>query len=269
MELVYYKNRLIHGSDFRISGLNRAMYFGENTFTCFLLKDGVYQNLSLHLKRLKNSVEYVFDETFLPFKAEIIEALEEMKADGEFYFRITFYKTLRGELDFFIISSPHKNKVESITMGVSEYPRAESIMPSFVKVGNYMEGQLQLKEAKKTGFNELLFCSPDGYVLEASTSNVFIVSNGVIQTPTLRSGILDGVTREQLLLLLNSQQFDFEEKDLTLDDIENAQEIWLTNSIKGFRPVEIFKDKKLKRDVFIKVKTLFDQYYSERFRNEV
>ncbi len=269
MELIYHRNRLIHGTDFKIKGLNRALFYGENTFTCFLLKSGVYENLNHHLKRLKYSVEFLFEEDFLPYKGEIIEALEEMKADGEFYFRITFYKALNGALDFFILSSSVKKDNDEIHLGVSEYPRAESIIPSEVKVGNYLEGQIQLREAKKMGFNELLFCSPDGYVLEASTSNIFIVKNGIIQTPTLRSGILDGITRKQLVSFLDAQQFAFEEKDLLMDDIESSDEIWLTNSIKGFRAVSSFKNNQLSSDLFTKVSSLFETFNKELCRNEV
>jgi len=269
MELVYHKNRLIHGIDFNVKGLNRALFYGENTFTCFLLKNGVYENLSLHLKRLKKSVEFIFQEDFILYKSEIIEALEEMKADGLFYFRITFYKKLNGELDFFILSTPHKIIDETIHLGVSEYPRPESILPSYVKVGNYLESQMQIREANKFGFNELVYSSPDGYVLEASTSNMFIVVNGVIFTPSLRSGILDGVVRQELLNFLETQQFPFEEKDLTLDDIDNADEVWLTNSIKGFRPAKTYMKKELSSEYFVKVSKLFESFKEDSFRKEV
>lgn len=89
------------------------------------------------------------------------------------------------------------------------------------------------KSAQK-GFYDVLFLNEKGHVSEASRHNVFIRKGEQWLTPPLSSGLLPGVEREKSIDFWSAQ-----EKILTLDDILSADEVWLTNSVRGKVPVEV------------------------------
>ena len=73
-----------------------------------------------------------------------------------------------------------------------------------------------------------------GEVSETSRSNVFVVKDGKVTTPGER--ILKGITRKQILYLAR-QRFEVQETEITLDDVYNADEVFITSSVKGVMPI--------------------------------
>ena len=77
-------------------------------------------------------------------------------------------------------------------------PARRALDPA-IKSGNYLNNLLGLAEAKARGATECLFLNREGLVTEASTSNFYLVKDGVIATPAPSAGLLSGITRELLL----------------------------------------------------------------------
>lgn len=105
------------------------------------------------------------------------------------------------------------------------------------KSGNYLNNVLGLAEAKDLGATDCLMCNAQGFVTEASTSNVFARIDGVWLTPRLDDGILAGVTRAHLLSWLPDVGEKVAEAHLTPADLRRADEVFLSSTLRDLAPV--------------------------------
>ncbi len=92
------------------------------------------------------------------------------------------------------------------------------------------------QEAEKHHADEALFVN-DGYAIEGSASNVFIVSNGVLKTAPKSEKILGGITRDLVLEIARENQIPCDETLFTLSELKQAEEVWVTSSTREIQPV--------------------------------
>lgn len=102
--------------------------------------------------------------------------------------------------------------------------------------GNYMNSMLALKEAMDTGYDEALLLDAEGYVMEGSGENVFIVNDGVLYTPDLTSA-LDGITRKTVIQLAHEAGLNTIEKRITRDEVYTADEAFFTGTAAEVTPI--------------------------------
>ncbi|GAI81369.1 unnamed protein product, partial [marine sediment metagenome] len=91
--------------------------------------------------------------------------------------------------------------------------------------------------ARKAGVDDALFLNDKGLLAEASTSNIFLVSNGALKTPSLKSGILPGITREVILELASELGIAAYEQYAELEELYQAEEAFLINSMIEIMPL--------------------------------
>lgn len=104
-----------------------------------------------------------------------------------------------------------------------------------LKTLNYLKNSRARAAAKAEGFDEALFVSQTGVVLEGATTNVFLVKDGVAYTPALSAGILPGIARAVVLRELGEKSA--REIAVTEVMLDRAEEIFVTNSLVGVMPV--------------------------------
>ncbi len=102
--------------------------------------------------------------------------------------------------------------------------------------GNYMNSMLALKEALDDGYDEALLLDPQGFVMEGSGENLFIVRGGVLYTPDLTSA-LDGITRRTVFTLAQELDIPVVEKRITRDEVYIADEAFFTGSAAEVTPI--------------------------------
>jgi branched-subunit amino acid aminotransferase/4-amino-4-deoxychorismate lyase len=105
-------------------------------------------------------------------------------------------------------------------------------VPAHVKSGSYLANILALQAVRAEGAFEGLLRGADGSWSEATTSNLFVVKDGVLHTPGTSDHILPGVTRALVLALAVRAGIPTQERPINDDDLETADEIFLTSSIK-------------------------------------
>lgn len=105
------------------------------------------------------------------------------------------------------------------------------------KSGNYLNSVLGLAEAKALGATDCVMLNNEGFVTEASTSNLFARLDGVWCTPPLEAGILAGVTRSLLLDLLPRLGERAAERHLTAADLRGSEELFLSSTLRDIGPV--------------------------------
>lgn len=106
-----------------------------------------------------------------------------------------------------------------------------------LKTLNYLAPRRAWALGRRAGFDEVLFVLEDGTVLEGSRSTVFMVSEGVLRTAPLDLPILPGVTREVLLEVAREAGIPVEERAFRLSELQAADEVFLTASLRGVRAV--------------------------------
>ncbi|MEO5343257.1 MAG: branched-chain amino acid transaminase [Gammaproteobacteria bacterium SHHR-1] len=104
--------------------------------------------------------------------------------------------------------------------------------------GNYMNSMLALKEAQDSGCDEALLLDAEGYVMEGSGENIFIVRDGVIYTPDLTSA-LDGITRNTVITLATELKLKVIEKRITRDEVYIADEAFFTGTAAEVTPIRM------------------------------
>jgi branched-chain amino acid aminotransferase len=95
---------------------------------------------------------------------------------------------------------------------------------------------MALQEAMRDGYDEALLLDAEGYVMEGSGENIFIVREGVLYTPDLTSA-LDGITRKTAITLAGELGIPVVEKRITRDEVYIADEAFFTGTAAEVTPI--------------------------------
>ena len=259
--LVNIDGRLLTAEQATVSVFDRGFLFGDSVYETVRTYGGRPFLLDRHLVRLARSA----DGLFLPIPRGVdalggeIERTLAAAENEEAYIRIV---VTRGHREGFvdldertaedgtvvlivrplapIAPAAYDEGVDVAVVGVLRTGR-RSLDPR-IKSGNYLNNILALREAKRLGCFECLMPNRDGELTEGSTSNVFLVKDGALRTPVLDSGLLDGITRGFVLELAAEIGLSVHEERLGLEDIESADGMFMTSSLKEVLPVRRVKN---------------------------
>lgn len=144
-----------------------------------------------------------------------------------------------------ITAVPTAEPPASTTANRSPWRRNEHSSLSGLKCASYAENLLALQHAARHGFEETIFLNTAGKVCEGATSNIFLVRDGKASTPSLDSGCLPGVTRSVAIELASKLGIPCEERDVNTDELDAADELFITSSIRGVMGLSRFEDRQL------------------------
>jgi branched-chain amino acid aminotransferase len=108
--------------------------------------------------------------------------------------------------------------------------------------GQYINSMMALQEAMSCGYDEALLLDTQGFVMEGSGENIFIVRDGVLYTPDLSSA-LDGITRNAIMQLANDEGISVVEKRITRDEVYIADEAFFTGTAAEVTPIRELDDR--------------------------
>lgn len=244
-KLVPFKNAKVHV-------LTHALHYSTSVFEgirCYNTPEGsAIFRLQEHVDRLFNSAK-LYSMKMRYSKRQISDAvINTVKASGlkECYIRpIAYYGY--GAMGL----TPTPNKVDvSIScwewkMGESKagkFSGAKCKVSSWIKIdsrvqpvqakaaANYSNAALARVEALDEGYDEAIMLNAQGNVAEGSAENIFIVKDNMIQTPPLTAGILEGITRNSVIDIIEENGGFVVEKDLERDDLYTADEVFMTGT---------------------------------------
>jgi branched-chain amino acid aminotransferase len=138
-------------------------------------------------------------------------------------------------------SKYHLNE-DGLVTGI--YLDAKKSIDSFsnLKSNNYLPYLMAALYAKKHQWNDALLLNSEGNICDATIANIFIVKNGIVLTPPLTDGCIAGIMRRYLAENLAQQGFEFREETISVEDLLNAEEVFLSNTIRGIRRVQSCKN---------------------------
>jgi branched-chain amino acid aminotransferase len=253
---VYINGQVVRPEAATVSVLDRGFLFGDSVYETLACFDGRPVFLGEHLDRLERSAQHLYLD--LPARALIETAIRQtVAATGEMAVRVRIMVTRgAGTIDLdprtatnpslIVIAQPLGaptdevlEKGVAVALAKASRVSATGVSPK-VKSGNYLGSVLAIAEARQKfpTANEALMCSTNGSLAEGATSNVFLVEEGVLSTPAIDVGILDGVTRTKVLALARAQDLPTrEESFLAPDRLHSADEVFLTSAVRGILPV--------------------------------
>ncbi|HEX2154858.1 MAG TPA: branched-chain amino acid transaminase [Acidimicrobiia bacterium] len=132
-----------------------------------------------------------------------------------------------------------------IRVRISSWRRisGQSFVPIAKGSGQYLNSVLAKQEAVATGYDEALMLNVDGNVAEGSGENLFLIRDGIVYTPPVSTGILDGITRASVIALLEAEGVDVREAGLTRGDLYAADELFLTGTAAEVTPIREVDDR--------------------------
>lgn len=242
-----------------VSVYDRGFLYGDAVFEVFRTYGGRPFALDDHLARLRRSAERVYielpvDDATLEGEigAAIAAASGGVEDRREWYLRVivtrgsgplsldpdTATHPLRVILVEPVVPPARDAYARGIALATATTRRAtDGTTAAGAKVTNYLASLLALREAHARGAQEALVVDAAGRVIEGGTSNVFVVKAGRVATPPESAGILAGITRAHLFQVARAGGMPVEERELTLDDVYGADEVFITSSIRELLPV--------------------------------
>lgn len=126
-----------------------------------------------------------------------------------------------------------------IRVAVSSWRRIDqsSFMPNAKVTGGYVNSVLAKQEALAGGYDEAILLNTDGYVAEGSGENLFLVRDGVVHTPPVAAGVLDGITRRSVDTLLREDGLTVVPTTMTRTDLYYADELFFTGTAAEVTPI--------------------------------
>lgn len=136
---------------------------------------------------------------------------------------------------------------KGVAVGVSSWrQRSINAIPPAVKAtASYFNSILAKLEAKAHGYVEAIMLNEDGKVCEGTGENLFIVRDGILSTPPLSDGVLEGITRDSIMVLADELEIPVIEESLTRCDLYIADEVFMTGSAAELTPVGSVDDREV------------------------
>jgi branched-chain amino acid aminotransferase len=252
----YFEDRWQDGSVPIMTAMTHAAWLCSVVFDGARAFEGVMPDLDLHCARVNDSAKKMYLKPIVSTEKWIELAKEgvvRFKKDAVLYIRPMYWAEQEGP--WVQAHNPDSTRwclcmyeapmrpPRGFTVLVSPYRRpTQDTMPVDAKAGClYPNNARALFYAHARGFDNALLCDVLGNVAELATSNVFIVQKGIVYTPMPNGTFLAGITRQRVIGLLRDSGVTVIEKLLTIDDFEQADEIFSTGNYSKVIPVTRFE----------------------------
>ncbi len=244
---IWLDGKLVDEADAKVSVFDHGLLYGDGVFEGIRVYDGRAFELEAHLRRLYESAKVIRLEVPME-KSELVGAIKKtVEANGivDGYIRLL---VTRGAGTLGLNPFLCKNsKLIIIADNIQLYPEelyktgmkiisATTVrnhplaIPPQVKSLNYLNNIIAKIEALDNDVPEAIMYNHEGYVAEATGDNVFIVRDGVIYTPPVEAGALEGITRNLVIRLAKEENLEMVEKNLTRCDLYICDEFFLTGT---------------------------------------
>ena len=166
--------------------------------------------------------------------------------------RITYYREDAGLYEvtnfhphiliqsFELKESINKFNENGLVIGLYETAKKSCDVFSNIKSNNYLQYAMAALWAKENKLNDALLLNSNNNIADSTIANIFIIKNGIIKTPALTEGCVAGVMRKHIISILKQNNIEVAETTINIEDIVNADEVFLTNAIKGIMWVRQF-----------------------------
>lgn len=219
--------------------LDEGVLFGRGAFeTIFVKEEPIF--FEKHIERLNNAISVLNIGEKIDGKV-IYDKIKDFKIRNEaFKIVVTEKNIILSKRHITYKNEDYKN---GFKLKISNVIRNSTSFLTYIKSINYIENLIENQKAKEIGYNEVIFLNEKGLVTEGSTSNIFMVKDSVIYTPKVECGLLNGILRMFII-----GKFTVIEKEITLEELLECDEVFITNSLVGIMKVTSINEKSYNKD---------------------
>ncbi|MBU3110383.1 aminotransferase class IV [Clostridium lacusfryxellense] len=237
--------------------LDSGFFFGRGVFETLLVKEEPIL-LVEHLQRLNGGLTTLGINKKITL-AEIYNATKKLDCKNcVLKIMVSDKNTIFTTRE---ISYKHSDYERGFSLGLSDVRRNAFSNLTYVKSFNYVENIIERDKIIKKGYNEAIFLNTEGFITEGAVSNIFFINNGVIFTPKIKCGLLPGILRGFIINNSLSMDLKVQEGEFTLDDLMEAEGVFITNSVMGIMKIRKIEDKVLTESTVVAaIKRYYDRY---------
>lgn len=260
MPIIFFNGQYIPLEQASLSVEDRGFLLGDGLFETMKAYRGRVFCLRMHWQRLKDASDFLQIPLFLGWE-DLLKISQELLAQNHLnesvaVLRLTLTRG-KGPRGLMPPDYPQPNIMLSAfsreahflaesSLWVVEICKNERSPLARIKSLNYLENILAKTAAVRAGASEAVLLNTQGLVASASCANIFLkLPNGKILTPGLDQGILAGVTRGLVIEMAQKSGIEIEEGQVTQQDLKNAEEVFLTNSLIEIQGVNRIQGRRL------------------------
>lgn len=243
-----------------VTAANRGLRYGDGLFETMRMQNLKIRLNDLHFERLFHALTVLKFKPAASLTADYLEQAilslcKKNELDKTARIRLNIFRKNGGLYDaldhnpnFLIETSELPPNYQSLnetgfTVEIFNDARKSADRFSSIKTNNYLPYLMGALFAKQINVNDCLILNAHERICDATIANVFWVHDQVIYTPPISEGCIAGVMRRWLLENLPAKGFEVKEKILEVKELEDADELFLTNATAGIRWVETFARK--------------------------
>ncbi len=258
MNSVCFNGKLLSADEPVLMAANRGYRYGDGLFETMKVQQGSILLSDYHFERLFAGIavlRFEMPRLFLRQRTEdeIRNLCKKNKCEDLGRVRLSVFRGNGGlydeekALQYLIECWPLNESVTKLNengLVIDVYPEAEKSCDKFsnLKSANFLPYSMAALYAKEKKVNDSLVLNSTGSIADSTIANLFIIKNGIIVTPGLDEGCVNGVMRRHLLKEMQSTGYDIREIAVSVNDLVNADEVFLTNAINGIRWVRQFRN---------------------------
>ena len=260
-EFINFNGKILEKDNFSLELSNRAFRFGDSIFETIRVFDSKIIFIDDHYSRLVKSLEIVrinipdfFTKEYL--NSEILNLVDAhcsgttnarirftvfRKSDTSIYF-VDSNKSFDFVIEFSVLKDNNFNSgIDSYEIDVFDEIRKPIGILSQIKTNNVLLHSIAGSVARDKSINNIVLVNNDNCITETVNSNIFLVNDGVISTPKLEDGCVNGIMRNYVISIINSKtNYEFVVRSINTDELYTCDEVFLTNSIIGVQFVSKF-----------------------------
>ena len=259
--MVNYNGQIIDDKEFYLNVNNRGLLFGDALFETLRVVNGKlifwedhYLSLMSAMRILRMEIPMSFTMEFL--EGQILMLLPEEQKTRSAKIRITVFRKNGGlytpesnDVSYIISADPLTNPYyilneESYEVELFKDFALNKNMLSNLKTNNRILNVVGSIYAKENGYHNCLMLNDSKSVAGALDGNIFLVKDNVLQTPPLGDGCIKGIIRKKILDILNKiETYECLEESISPFELQQADELFITNSSNGIQPVSKYRKK--------------------------
>lgn len=275
MSTVYLNGDYLPAEQARVSAFDRGFLFGDGIYEVVPIYAGRLHRAALHWARLRRSLAALAidcplgDAELSQLSAQLLE--RNQLENASLYLQIS-RGGVAGQRDHFFtdgctttvfayvnpwpqaLDGPERPALTAITLPDLRWQRCD------IKSVNLLPNVMARQQAREAGADEAILIR-DGEALEGSSSNLFIVRDGVLITPSEQSRMLSGITRAVLLESADKHGVPVELRGIAESELRQADEIWISSSLRELRRISRLNGVELKYDASTALYPKFAQWF--------
>ncbi len=259
VDKIWMDGELVDWDKAQVHVLTHALHYGSGVFEgirCYETVDGpAVFRLRDHMERFERSARMLYMEVAwsvdemveavketirvnnlkscyirpLAFRGYGIMGLDPIPAPVNVIIAVWPWETYLGE----------EGLTQGVDVGVSSWRQRgiNSLPPAVKATGNYLNSSFARIEANRHGYAEAILLNEEGKVCEGTGENLFIVRDGVLSTPPVSAGLLEGITRDSIMVIADDLGYPVLEESMVRTDLYTAAEFFMTGTAAELVPV--------------------------------